>query len=120
MSTATTETTFLRADDDMTEDTLDSVRAAIFGVLVRLATDRVEAYQSDLYHDAIWLKANVSGPTLFFYGVRDTGTNIAHPEGEELVRQWNETTWRVEVTRTDHGKWEATTTQLPPLEGSHA
>lgn len=108
----TAETTFLRYDEDMSESTLDSVRAALFGVLVELAQSRVKHYQSDLYHDAIWIKANVSGPTGFFYGVRESGTDI-RPDDVDLVRKYNPHTWRVELTRTDRGKWEATTTRLP-------
>lgn len=102
--------TFLRYDEDLTESTLESVRAALFGVLVALAGDRVKHYRSDFYHDAIWVKTNVSGPTGFFFAVADTGTEIGFDEA--LVRQIRPVAWRVELTRTERGKWETTTTRL--------
>jgi hypothetical protein len=103
-------TTFLRADEDMTESTLESVRAALFGVLVKLAQPHVKHYQSDLYHDAIWIKSHVVGPYEFFFAVADTGTEIG--TDEKLVRQIRPIAWQVSLTRSANGKWEATTTRL--------
>jgi hypothetical protein len=111
MTTTTPETTFLRADDDMGEGTLESVRAALFGVLVTLAAPHVKHYQSDLYHDARWLRENIDGPKEFFYAVADTGTEIG--TDETLVRQIRPIAWHVALTRTDNGRWDVTTTRLP-------
>ena len=59
-----------------------AIRAAAFGVLVRLACPKLEHYQSDLYHDAHYVDRVVTPDTLtagrvsFHYGVRDTGTTV--------------------------------------------
>ena len=105
--------TFLRADPDMTESTLEAVRAALFGVLVGLARDTVKHYQSDLYHDAIWLHGVAMRPMVFFYGVRESGTDLSFDE--DYVRQLNTKIWRIELIRSDNGKWEAITTRLPEV-----
>lgn len=103
--------TFLRYETDTTESTLESVRAALFGVLVELAQPHVKHYQSDLYHDARWIREHVSGPLDFFFAVADTGTEIGTDEA--LVRQIRPIAWKVTLTRSGSGKWEATTTRLP-------
>jgi hypothetical protein len=40
-------------------DLQGSVRAIIMGRLVKLSKDTVESYDSDYYHDAMWLKENI-------------------------------------------------------------
>jgi hypothetical protein len=108
--TETIQKTFLRADEDMSESTLESVRAALFGVLVELAQPHVKYYQSDLYHDAGWVKRHLIGPLEFFYAVSDSGTEIG--TDEKLVRLIRPIAWRVSVTRSERGRWEAVTTRL--------
>lgn len=105
------QTTFLLSDESMSEGTLEGVRATLFEVLLKLTQGRVEHYLSDLYHDAIWLKEQVSGPTVFFYGLRDSGTDLSDDEAH--VRIINKKVWRVELTRSNIGRWSATTTRLP-------
>jgi hypothetical protein len=48
----------------------------VFGELANLAWPIVIHYRSDLYHDAQWLKDNLQVGVPFYYGVRDTGTDI--------------------------------------------
>jgi len=54
-----------------------TIRARLFGEMVRRAQPIVHEYQSDLYHDVHWLETNVDGPCEFDYLVRYYGTNIA-------------------------------------------
>lgn len=48
----------------------------IFGHLVVLATPVVKEYHSDLFHDALWIKETVTGPTSFLFLVRHSGTHL--------------------------------------------
>lgn len=81
------------------------VRAKLFGVLVQLAAPVVEHYHGDLYHDVQWLDDHVNGPMYFYYGVRDTGTGIG--TDRDLVVNHNTNAWRVDLTVTPNGRWEA-------------
>lgn len=52
-------------------------KSGVFGELVKLALPVLQAYHSDLYHDATWLQANLKGVELtFFFGFDESGTNI--------------------------------------------
>jgi hypothetical protein len=94
-------TTFLRFDDEIN----DSVRAALFGVLVELAAPVVEHYRGDLYHDVHWIDRHATGPLRFYYGVRDTGTGIG--TDRDLVVNHNTLAWQVDLTVNARGKWES-------------
>jgi hypothetical protein len=98
--------TFLRYDDEIT----DSVRAALFGVLVQLAAPVVEHYQGDLYHDVHWIDRHVTGPASFYYGVRDTGTGIG--SDRQLVTDHNTQAWQIDLTVSARGKWDTTVTRI--------
>lgn len=56
----------------------------VFGELVKLTLPVLRHYHGDLYNDALWINANMyaeqGGAYVFFYGVRDTGTNIGTHE----------------------------------------
>ncbi len=58
------------------EDLRESILARLFGHMVVLAQPVVEEYHSDLFHDASWLRANVTGETEFEFVVRTSGTNL--------------------------------------------
>ncbi len=91
------------------------VRSLLFGEMVRRAFHRLEQYQSDLYHDALWLERFVTGPTTFWWLVRDYGTHMssdlgyfahifaAHGSAGDF--------YRVDV-RNDRGLWFADFTLL--------
>lgn len=87
-----------------------SVRAKVFGVLVRLAAPIVDHYHGDLYHDAHWLDDHVEGPMHFYFGVRDTGTAIG--TDRDLIVKYNTDAWRIDLTVTPRGKWEAHLTAI--------
>jgi hypothetical protein len=51
--------------------------------LAKLTTGKVKHYQSDLYHDALWLYENIAhhkdtlqDEDTFYYGLRESGTLI--------------------------------------------
>jgi hypothetical protein len=61
----------------------NSVRALLFGELVKLANIDLERYHSDLWHDAQCVAA-ITGPTTFFFATDAYGTSIG--EDESLVK----------------------------------
>lgn len=66
--------------------TLTSVRAGVFGELVKLAAPVLEHYHSDLFHDAEWLGKYLNGPMEFYFSVDDSGTCIGIDERVTLYR----------------------------------
>lgn len=57
----------------------DNLHQRIFGFLVQMAAPVVKEYHGDLFHDAEWVRANVTGPNeagSFLFCVRHSGTNI--------------------------------------------
>lgn len=58
------------------EELKGSILPRMFGHMVVLATPVVREYHGDLYHDATWLRENVTGPLEFSYMVRTSGTNL--------------------------------------------
>lgn len=79
-------------EDDVNEHNsrINSAKAHLFGVLVKLATPTLTHYHSDLYYDALWVNtldfeklhdAKTSDPDrkiVFYFSYSDTGTNISH------------------------------------------
>lgn len=66
----------------------DGLRARVFGELVRIAGTVMEAYQSDLWHDAAWIRENVTGPeSTFYWSVNASGTSIGVEPGVGWVRE---------------------------------
>ncbi len=73
-----------------------SVKALLFGHLANRAQPVVEHYRSDLYHDAMWLHEQVSGPTSFEWSCRQSGTHIGTDlrdvvkgnTGDDTVAMW--------------------------------
>lgn len=57
-------------------DSIDVLRPRIFGILADIAWPVVYNYRSDLYHDAMWLNENLSGPDCFYFAVDESGTSI--------------------------------------------
>lgn len=94
----------------------DSVRALLFGQLLKLAQPFIEGYQSDLYHDVHWIDRQVKGPMVFWYSVDTTGTAIGTEA--EFVRMRNyEHFWRIELLDTvsasgNYHKWQVAVTHL--------
>ncbi len=88
-----------------------SNRALLFGELVRRTEGVVKAYHSDLYHDAEWITENISGPTVFFWGIHESGTHLSM-EPEATHPYCRSDFWRVEVRQDDRGWWIAEFTEL--------
>lgn len=65
-----------------------SVRAKVFGAMLKLAQGTIRDYHSDMYHDAMWLREWLNGPMAFDWIARESGTFI----GDTVVRI-NEDDW---------------------------
>lgn len=87
------------------EGSESSVRALVFGKMVGLGQNRIERYQSDLFHDAIWLRENLTGPMQFDWIARASGTFIgevcSHVKTEDYE---NSVYYRFEIVEEDR-KW---------------
>lgn len=81
-----------------------SIRAAVFGHMVTLATPIVKHYVSDLYHDATWLTNNVEDEyARFLFAVRETGTSTGMaPEYVDVFRDGTAKAWEVSFFRDRH------------------
>ncbi len=94
-----------------------AIRARLFGVLAAKTCRHIEAYHSDLYHDAMWLHDYVDGPTTFFFGVRPTGTHV----GTDclLVHRHSDWCWKVDLQKggTHGNRWIVTLVSLGAGEG---
>lgn len=110
--------TFLRYGSGDDAEYIESVRAALFGELVKLATPLVEHYHGDVYHDAIWVQANVTGPMEFFFGADDCGTAIGTDLG--YVAMSRKQVWHVNLTRDYRFKWEAEVSAVADYDKSCA
>lgn len=69
-------------------DCESTICSTVFGRMLDIAQDTLKAYRSDLFHDAIWLQANLTGPMSFDWIVRDSGTHIG-----EVVQHINQDEW---------------------------
>jgi hypothetical protein len=86
-------------------DDCQLAKPQVFAVLHQLTHERVQHYQGDYYHDALWIERHVPahvgrGVTFsFYYGARDTGTSIG--DDFALVAIGNEHVWEVQITCKD-------------------
>lgn len=95
----------------------------LFGHLVALATPVVKEYHGDLFRDAEWLRATVTGPIEMDYVVRHHGTHLG-----EVGAAWNmarsymdspamhgktDRFYRLSLTVDDRGEWSLTIQQVP-------
>ena len=78
-------------------------RSMIFEKMMDLALPIVKHYRSDLFHDALWLKAIPDKSIVFYYTVRETGTWISTTD-DGLNR--GDATYRITVTRAANDNWE--------------
>jgi hypothetical protein len=93
-----------------------SVKGLLFAKLAEKAVPIVKHYLGDLYHDAAWLDAHVTGPCTFYYSVRLTGTSIG--ENASLVEIGAYKMWRVTLDHTASGFWasDMTEIELSPIQ----
>ena len=85
----------------------DGIKARLFGEMAKLATAELEQYHSDLFHDAMWIERNVTGPTQFRWSFDKWGTwtlpyDVAAHSGRDVkyvIRLFNENQcWKAEFT----------------------
>lgn len=68
----------------------------VFGRLIQLAGPVVKHYHSDLYHDSVWLAANVTGNRFeFWFSFNESGTHIG--TDSEYVVPWRVNAYHVTV-----------------------
>lgn len=81
----------------------------VFGELAKLAIPVLRYYHGDLYHDALWVSNHIAGmePLTFYYGVRETGTNIGWFE-ETMTDGGNTEIYRCRVHMIDYETCEMT------------
>lgn len=88
------------------KDAESSIRAKVFGHMVELAQNRVNYYKSDLFHDALWLKGEMTGPMSFEWIARESGTHIG-----EVCRYVKDDDWsdlaryRFEILGDEKSRW---------------
>jgi hypothetical protein len=92
-----------------------AVPQLVFGELVKLAAPRLERFQSDLYHDAMWLHRELplrfSGDhedaVVFHYAVSDYGTSIGTEADYVRLRvaSGGGLQWRITVSNRGGGAW---------------
>lgn len=79
----------------------------IFGQLAKRAAPVIDRYHSDLYHDALWIEAEIHGPDVFFWGVDECGTAMGRGSDRNpgFVLAARRTVYRVEVAHDDRDRW---------------
>ena len=107
------ETVPLYGWTEWTPSTGETIRARLFGELLKRSAWIVEEFQSDLFHDAQWLRDNVNGPCEFLFMARRHGTNIAESAEvhERISSREPRTLWHVALTE-ERGEWSVTFTVL--------
>lgn len=93
-----------------------SIRAMLFSRMLDLAEGRIKHYSSDLFHDALWLERNITGPMGFDWIARESGTfigdiclDITDSDWEDVAR------YRFEI-REEGQRWMLDIYQSVPLE----
>lgn len=84
----------------------ESILPRVFGYLVRLATHVAHEYHGDLFHDAEWLRKNLTGETSFLYLVRYSGTNLgdsARLMFESLA--YDAVLYNIDLSVDERGTW---------------
>lgn len=72
---------------DKWEDAASSVKAFVFEKMLTLGRDTIKHYNSDLYHDAVWLEKNLDGELNFEWIARESGTHIG--DAAESLKDYN-------------------------------
>lgn len=91
----------------------ESLLPRIFGHMVQLATPVVEEFLGDLFHDAEWLRKNVTGPCSFGFMVRTSGTNLG--ESARIMGSIGAPgaiLYRLTVAMEDRQRWSLTIEEL--------
>jgi hypothetical protein len=48
----------------------------VFGHVLETVLPVVKHFLGDFYHDVMWMSSNLKGPATFYFGARESGTNI--------------------------------------------
>jgi hypothetical protein len=87
----------------------NSIKAKVFGEMVKLAYKNMQSYQSDLFHDANFMRElRITGDeeTTFWWAVWSTGTYIAYDHANLITSYYEGTKlYKVTIYREDNGNW---------------
>lgn len=99
------------------KDNVSSIRAKTFAEMLKLAHGRVQFYTSDLFHDALWLRENVTEPCSFDWITRESGTDIGKMAATTMEREdlRDRDKYRFEIIETDR-KFDLNIYQAVPYE----
>lgn len=91
-----------------------SIKAILFGQMVREGRKLHDNYLGDVYHDALWLNEHVALPGSFIWGFSGSHTNIGPDSGdaEHTIKTFNEVAYRIEIVVDDRNRWKARWTLL--------
>lgn len=81
-----------------------SMRAKLFGHMVKLSQPLLQHYHSDLYHDAIQI-AKTEWSNIFYYAANDCGTDIFTDETLINDLYTRENVWRIELGMTPYNNF---------------
>lgn len=90
-----------------------SIKAILFGQMVREGRRLHDNYLGDVYHDALWINKNLTLPGSFVWGFSGSHTHIGadDPDAEQVVKTFNEVAYKIEVIE-DNRVWKARWTLL--------
>lgn len=89
----------------------DSVRALLFGEMVKRTIGVVENYHSDLFRDAQWITEHVKDAMVFYWAPRTYGTNIGTDIDLVTMPSLGLTPYHVRLENV-RGYWSVTFHQL--------
>lgn len=98
------------------DNSSSTIKAVTFGVLVELAEGRMENYRSDLWHDALWIDREITGPITFEWVLRDWGTHIGDAAATFNYGNFGGEAFKYRFELEDNdGKWNLTIYEGSPV-----
>jgi hypothetical protein len=79
------------------------VRAILFGEMLKIGFPIVKYYHCDFYRNAQWIQQHVHGPKIFYWSLREYGTDLDEDPQSVWLRT-NTIHYEVELT-CDGGCW---------------
>lgn len=80
------------------DDIKQTIKAKTFEKMLGLAKERVNHYQSDLWHDALWINEYITGACSFDWVARESGTFIGMSASQCKLEDWEKAVlYRLEI-----------------------
>jgi hypothetical protein len=112
----TIETVRLTQGSFDNQDEARSIRALLFGAMLDRAENVVQAYRSDLFHDALWLDKYVTGEFSWYWMLRRHGTHVGtdlQAAVDVFGRDNYNVYYKVSLTLDRLSRWVVTFETLP-------